>query len=74
MARIEVPNGLHPITVFPAKPLQGGLAIDYAVPVSGSVITRNMIAGTWRVEAIVSGMGGGVSGTFSVPIEVSVNY
>jgi hypothetical protein len=57
MERMEIPKALHPVTVFHPKPQAGGHSLDYVVPVSGGVLTRYMIPGTWRVEAQFEGVG-----------------
>jgi hypothetical protein len=65
---MEVPGAGHPVTVFQARPLHGGIAMDYALPVSGSVVTRNLSAGTWKLVAEVHGR------TFSTSMDVSAEY
>jgi len=68
MKTLNVPGAGHPVTVFQAKRTRGGLALDYAIPVSGSVVTRYLSAGTWRLVAEVGGR------TFSTPLDVSTQY
>jgi hypothetical protein len=65
---IELPDAGHPVAVFRAKPLQGGVALDYALPVSSSVVTRHLSEGTWTVTADAGGR------TFSTSIDVSAGY
>lgn len=64
----DVPGAGHPVTVFQARPLRGGVALDYALPVSGSVVTRYLSAGTWKIVAEVGGR------TFSTALDVSTVY
>ena len=64
----DVPGAGHPVTVFQAKRMQGRLALDYAIPVSGTVVTRYLSAGTWTLVAEVGGR------TFSAPLDVSAEY
>ena len=56
------------ITVFQAKTLSGGVALDYAIPVSGGVVTRNLREGTWALVAEAGGR------KFSTLIDVSTGY
>jgi hypothetical protein len=68
MTTMDSPGAGHRVTVFQAKPLRGGLALDYALPVSGSVVTRYLNAGTWKLMAEVG------ERTFSTSIDVSTDY
>jgi hypothetical protein len=56
----------HPSTVFLAKPVPGGYALDREIAIAGSVFTRDPRPGVWRVTASVEG----VPGTLSTMIEV----
>jgi len=68
MTAVELPGAAHPVTVFPAKTLHGGVALDYALPVSGSVVTRHLSEGTWTFVAEAGGR------SFSTSIDVSAGY
>ena len=68
MTTIDVQGTGHPVAVFQTKTLRGGVGLDYAIPVSGSVVTRNLSEGTWTLLAEVGGR------TFSTSIDVSVGY
>ena len=57
MTEMTMPGMMRPVTVFLAKPRTDGLMLDYAIPVSGSVLTRRLVGGEWRVEARISGTG-----------------
>ncbi len=57
----------YPSTVFAAKPVPSGVALDRPIPVAGTVFTRNAKAGTWTVKATVDG----VPGELSTPMEVT---
>ena len=46
-----VPNAPHPITVFPAQPVNGGHALVYVVPVAGTALSRYPVPGRWHVDA-----------------------
>ena len=65
MATMPMPGAARPVTVFPAKQLRGGFALDYAVPISGSVVTRYMTPGTWQIRVQAAGR------NFSRSIQVS---
>jgi len=45
------PNADHEVTVFPAKRIQGGFALDLSVPVAGSIFVRYPSPGVWTVQA-----------------------
>jgi hypothetical protein len=55
--------------MFQAKPVRGGYALDYTIPVSGHVITRHLVAGTWVLEARIDG-----TRTFSKSLDVSTTF
>ena len=63
---MRVPNAPHPITVFPAQPVNGGHALLYAVPVVGTALARYPVPGRWRVDAAIDG-----GRVISTEIEVS---
>lgn len=65
---LDVPGAGHPLTVFRAKTLRGRLALDYALPVSGSVVTRSLSEGTWTLEAEAGGR------KYTTSIDVSAGY
>jgi hypothetical protein len=66
----NVPGAMRPITVFRAKPHpQGGFALDYVIPVSGTMISRYMSPGTWKIDALIDGRP-----TYSTNIDVSTTY
>ncbi len=65
---MDVPGAGHPMAVFQAKTLRGGVALDYALPVSGSVVTRNLSEGTWTLDVEAGGR------EFSTSIDVSTGY
>jgi hypothetical protein len=65
---MDVPGAGHPVPVFQAKALRGGVALDYALPVSGSVVTRYSSEGTWTFVAEAGGR------KFSTSIDVSTGY
>jgi len=66
---MEVPGARPPVAIFQATPLKDGLlALDYALPVSGSVISRSLSEGTWMLVAEAGGR------TFSASIEVRTGY
>ena len=50
--------GMTPLTVFKAKTIPGGYALDYPVPVAGTMLTRYVATsvGTWTVQAKVDGV------------------
>jgi len=56
------------VLVFKAKTLGGWVALDYALPVSGSVVTRHLSEGAWTLEAEAGGR------TFSTSIDVTTGY
>ncbi len=59
MKQMNMNDAPHPIDVATAKPVQGGYALDVAIPVSGSVMTRvpTVSEGDWILEAKVPGFG-----------------
>ena len=65
---MEVPGAPHAVPVFWARTLRDGIALDYALPVSGSVVTRSLSEGTWTLVAEAGGR------TFSTSLEVSTGY
>lgn len=54
-------------SVYNARQLNGGYALDYPVPIAGSIFTRFPKPGNWTVEAIVDSP----SLTLSAPMTVS---
>jgi hypothetical protein len=58
ITKMAMPNMDHLATVFRAKKIAGGYALDYPIPVLGSVMTRypTVGVGTWVVQARVEGM------------------
>ena len=52
---MEVPGARHSVAVFRARALRDGVALDYALPISGSVVTRYLSEGTWTLVAEVGG-------------------
>jgi len=58
----------HPVTVFPARKVPGGYALDQVIPIMGSVFTRYPAPGTWVVQANVSGL----SDTFTATMDFEV--
>jgi hypothetical protein len=66
MRQTDVPGALNPVSVFYAKPVTGGFLLDYAIPVSGSVIQRYMRSGTWSIATRVDGAMDALSSTFEV--------
>ena len=63
----EVPGALHPVAVFHAKPITGGFALDYDIPIAGAVFTRDLRAGAWMVRARVDNQ------VFTTEMQVSVD-
>ena len=46
----------HPITVFPAKSIPGGFALDRPIPIAGSVLQRIPAPeGIWEIQSVVDG-------------------
>jgi hypothetical protein len=60
---------LGPATrAFPIKPIPGGVALDRAIPIAGTIFTRvPMPDGEWTVQATVSG----VPGVLTTTLELS---
>jgi hypothetical protein len=56
-----------PTTVFAARKLPGGFALDHAVPIDGTNFTRFPQAGAWKVRARIEEP----RRTFTVPLEVT---
>lgn len=68
ISTMDSPDAGRPVAVFQARTLRGGVALDYALPVSGSVVTRHLSEGTWTFVAEAGGR------TFSTSIDVSTGY
>lgn len=46
----------HPISVFPAKSIPGGFALDRPIPIAGSVLQRIPAPeGIWEIQAVIDG-------------------
>ena len=58
----------RPVAVFKARSQDGWVALDYALPVSGSVVTRHLSEGTWTLVAEAG------KRTFSTSIDVGTVY
>lgn len=54
-APMDAPGVEHPVDVAAARPLPGGFALDFAVPIAGSPFTKFPEEGTWQVRAEVAG-------------------
>ena len=65
---LEVSGTGRPVAAFHAKTQGGGVALDYALPVSGSVVTRHLSEGTWTLVAEAGGR------KYSASIDVSAGY
>jgi hypothetical protein len=65
---VGVPVAGRPVAVFRARSQAGWVALDYALPVSGSVVTRHLSEGTWMLVAEAGGR------KFSTSIDVSAAY
>jgi hypothetical protein len=70
VTQMPMPGMDHPLTLFPAKPVPGGWALDYPVPVAGTAFTRLAVVneGTWTVEAKVNSLGSPITTTFEMVI------
>ena len=68
MTTIDSPGAGHPVAVFPAKTRRSGVALDYALPVSGGVVTRYLSEGAWTLDVEAGGR------KFSTSIDVSTGY
>jgi hypothetical protein len=68
---MPMPNMDHDMTVFPAKVLPGGYALDVPVPIAGSAMSRFPISaiGRWTVDAKVEGFGGSLNSPLDVTYE-----
>lgn len=55
IATLDVRDAGHPVAVFKAKTLGGAVALDYMLPVSGSVVTQYLSEGTWTLVAEAGG-------------------
>jgi hypothetical protein len=58
--------GVPPSPTMPAKPIAGGYALDYPVPIAGSVFQRFPKPGAWTVRASVD-----MLPVYTTPLEVS---
>jgi hypothetical protein len=63
---VYVPKAPHEITVYQAKAMGTGHAIDYVVPIVGTASSRYPVAGTWHLQVEIQG-----HRTFSTDIQVS---
>jgi hypothetical protein len=70
MTEMQMPGMDHPIQVFQAKPIKGGVAIDVPVPIAGSIISRypTTNTGSWVAEVKIEG----VPNTFVQGFEVTM--
>jgi hypothetical protein len=68
LTSMSIAGSDHAVTVFPARKVAGGYALDQVVPIAGSVFTRYPIPGTWVVQATVSGL----SDTFTATMDLEV--
>jgi len=64
----EARPGEVPLTAFQAKTLGGWVALDYALPISGSVVTRFLSEGTWTLKVEAGGR------EFSTSVDVRTDY
>ena len=66
--KMAMPAGNPPKGVITAKPIAGGFALDYQVPVAGTIFQKYPQTGSWQVSVVLDGM----AGTISAPLDVEM--
>jgi hypothetical protein len=71
MQEMPMPGKSSPMTVFRAKPIAGGYAIDVGLPVWGTTFTRypTTAVGDWQIKAEIDGVNQPLTTTMTVSFE-----